>query len=717
MKKITSDSLMRAACAIGPALVLVLANVYMFQLHYVGAATFPWDFLGGYHAQSFGWFDRSTLVSPPTWFASSSMGFPAFLALQSGAWYLPLVLLHLSGVAYTIHVATVVQALHVLFGAVGAYALLRRLGASRSIALVGGLGFHFGVAFYCNQEHVDIVRATAWLPWVLFALHPAAFERRRWGVLVGALALSQLLIAGYPGNLVSSVYACAAWVAVSGWEQWNRGELRGYVGGLFITVLSGTLIAMPKWLPLALNGMSGLSIDHLPTEPFVRAHLLTLVMPYSLEKLPGNVTMRSVWLPMASMAGIAFANFRSRTFWQGGVLVILALVMGLAVQGSPTWSRLVPGLQVSRFPISDWRPVLTLGLIIASTHGWHRLVSGEFSSGRVVLRSMLLLSVCLFVVIKAASYGYPAADFKRPLLALWILVMATCCLPFLRNRTGNTLRSWKLLPFILIAAAGFDGVAYQRSQRATWQPPWDDQSERLYLGGTVADFIQKGESEPERRARRPARFVEGSGVGDALANRNSLMNNRCWYERSYCVFGYDNLRISQPHQQFLAALSALGGEQLLSFVSGPQQILVLEKTAGTVGSVPMIPKSTDAAVGATGGVDVAFVDYGQDTVTYRIITPRAVTMVENELWWPGWKLTACSPSGACTDAIDTRPTSQFLRSWDVPPGSWTMHLHFVGPSSLPGYVCLILGLIIAIFASFSWLPVRQWVTARGAASQ
>lgn len=168
-----------------PLLALLATNLSTFWPHYLGRATFPWDFVGGYHTQSFGWFDNGSVFAPPAWFPWGEMGFPSFLALQSGAWYAPLALLDAVGVVYTIHVATMVQVLHVLAGALGVYALLRQSGCSRGVALLGGIAFHFGAAFYSNQQHVDIVRAAALFPWLLYVLRPD-FLAKRWALLAGA---------------------------------------------------------------------------------------------------------------------------------------------------------------------------------------------------------------------------------------------------------------------------------------------------------------------------------------------------------------------------------------------------------------------------------------------------------------------------------------------------------------------------------------------------
>jgi len=688
----------RGLIVMGPVAVLVLLNVYVFRAHYLGKATFPWDFLGGYHAQSFGWFDRADPLAPPAWLASSSMGFPSFLALQAGGWYLPLELLHVAGVSYTFHVATVVQVLHVLFGALGAYLLSRRMGASTAIALLAGIAYHFSVAFYSNQEHVDIVRASAWMPWLLYSLHPAAFRESRWGALIGGVILSQLLVSGYPGNIVSTVYASAAWVVFLASQEWRSGRAKHYLAGVIVTVVAGTLMAMPKWLPLVLNGKTGLYLESLPSAPFGRVHLLTLLMPYDLEKLPGDVTMRSVWLPLAGIWGLAYADMRERRFWAGAGLVLLALVFGMVIQGHPALARWIPGMQVSRFPLSDWRPVLTLGFIIASSFGWERLLSSRMTIGSGVLRTMVASAVAMFVLLKAIRYGFDANAIKHPLENLWILT-ALCLFWVASSRASNEYKMAWLVSLLVLCAS--DGYLYNKRQSGVWLTGWDDATERHFLGATVTDFIH-WQREGMVPNRRPARFVSDDDVAEALAHRNYSLNNRCWYERSYCVFAYDNLRMSAPHKAFLEALALPGGQDLLDFVARPQQLLILPMGTGVADErLPSFPKTVDPAIGSSDGVNVIFLSYGQDAVRYRISSDRDVTVVENELWWPGWKVQICSLNDVCQPETDAVHTAQMLRSWTLPRGHWIVRLRFVGPSPYPGYVCLGIGLLISLVAGIS----------------
>ncbi|HEX2134460.1 MAG TPA: hypothetical protein VHG30_00930, partial [Microvirga sp.] len=128
---------------LGALAILAAVNVVMFLSHYAGRLTFPWDFIGGYHAHAYGWYADGSVFEPPQWFPWSDLGFPAYWSLQSGAFYLPLALLDAVGQPYTIAAATWLQSLHVLVGSLGMYVLLRTLRFEPAVAILGALAFHF----------------------------------------------------------------------------------------------------------------------------------------------------------------------------------------------------------------------------------------------------------------------------------------------------------------------------------------------------------------------------------------------------------------------------------------------------------------------------------------------------------------------------------------------------------------------------------------------
>jgi hypothetical protein len=678
---------------VAPLLLLWLINYATFLHHYRRWATFPWDFMGGYHAQAFGWYDLGELWAPPAWLPWTDMGFPAFIAIQSGGWYLPLALLHAMGVVYSIHVATMVQVAHVLFGAIGAYVLARRLGLGTAVALVAGVAYHFSATFYSNQQHVDIVRLAAWVPWILFSLHPRSFERRWLGVPLGAIILSQLLVSGYPGGIVATAYGCIVWVLVYGFGE-QRARRNAYFFGVACVGVAGALMAMPKWLPLVLNGSAGISVD--PVAPLVIDHrfLLTFLMPYDTPVLDGDITMRSFWLPLTALWGLAYVDVRERSVRAGLALTLLALVLALKAPHVHWLLRSIPGLGLSRFPISDWRAVLHIGIIVASMCGWARLLDGRCGPRQTVFGTLSALVVSAFAMIAAIQVGFDAPSLVR-VIGLSVFLTATLiALPLLwRDRFQS--RVWRpVAVLVLFFATGVEGYVYYRAQPTTWAPSWTRDVEQASLAGTFNGFMA-ARTPGVTTTRRPERLLYGSTPEEAVRQHNVAWYNQCWYMHTYCVFGYNNLKMSTPHKIFFEAVQEPGGADLLKFAARQGQLLVVRDRVDSI--PPLDDSSGDATVvGDTSAADVRYVSYGPDFASYQINARRDIRVVENEIGWPGWKVRFCGPDSRCSVPTQTGMTAQGLRTWTLPTGDWTVKLRFVPPSSLPGYLCLLSGILIAL---------------------
>lgn len=674
-------------------ILLVLVNLLTFASQLRGQATFPWDFLGGYHAQAVGWFDAGSVLSPPTWLPWADMGFPAFLAIQSGAWYLPLAFLDALGIPYSIHVATVVQVLHVLLGAIGTYCLGRTLGWKVSLSLVAAVAYHYSATFYSNQQHVDIVRAAALMPWLLLTLHPAVLLQKSWGPLISAVVLSQLLVGGYPGNVVSTAYACALWSGSLFLQLLGRAERIKYATSAALVVVAGTLMAMTKWLPVAMFSGSGFGIEHRPPLPMQMQHLLTLVMPYEFDGLPDDVTMRALWLPMVVLWGLAFAGLRDRLVVLGCGLIGLAAFMGLVVPRVELLQKILPGVTVSRFPLSDWRPVLHSGLILVGVSGWHRALNCSLSLPRLVVGQILAATSIVGLLLWAIYSGYPANALSRALVVSSVLVAVGLALTLVRQGYLPMPRWPRILAVVLLLTTATDGYLYYQAQPRTWTLPWTEQDEAALFGGKF-DALNGDRDESVMR-RRPARYQVGEGVEEILSQRNSLLYNQCWYAHSFCTFGYNNLRMSEPHRKFGEAAAGAGGAALLAFAGHRQQLLALPP--GSEGNVPDDAGSLAQAdaIGQTDGFEVEFLRYVNDTVEYRITSSAPRVVVENEIWWPGWTVQLCS-QGACMEETPAVATHQALRSWKIPSGSWNVRVQYHPPSVVPGYLCWLLGFLLVL---------------------
>ena len=685
-----------------PLVALALVNLATFFPHYVGHMTFPWDFLGGYHAHTFGWYRAGSLLSPPAWLPWSDMGFPAFLAIQSGAWYLPLGFIDAIGLDYSVRVATSVQCLHVLAGAAGAYFLCRRHGFCTWTAFIGALAYHFTAAFYSGQQFVDIVRAAAILPWLWVSFHPDVLGKSRLAPVLATLLLWQFLVAAYPGNVVSTAYSSVVVCLVGLVAIKTRQARIQYVLLLGSVVVAATMMAMIKWYPV-ISQRSQLDYEAGRQAILHWRLLATLVLPYDAGFFPGDLSMRSLWLPLSLLLGIMFARLRTSAELLGTGLVALTLVMAMIVPQFGPLQHLIPGAQVSRFLVSDWRPVFQLGLILLALSGWTRLLAGEHGGTSVLARTCALAVVLFMVGDGMRRLGYPEAGLRMSLVGLIATTLLGVGVAFLvrRGRGYGVRYGTAVIALVALLMAG-EAAVYQFGQPATWRAPWSQTNEILAYSDTLGELA----SGPTNVAgeRRPGRYALGRSPDEALPQRRSLAYNRCWYSGTYCVLGYNNLKMSAPHQRFAAALSDRGGEDLFAFARRPQQLLILPLGDGGAVRGLTAENMQSAAIGPLAdAASVEFLEYSPGKVVYRIEIPEPVLVVENEIWWSGWTVRYCDQA-ACSETRPAGRTPQELRSWPLEQGTWQVVLEYRNPDSRIGYLLFLAGLLLCVL--LPWMVSR-----------
>lgn len=681
-----------------PIAVLCVVNLGTFFLHYSGKMSFPWDFVAGYHANSYGWYSAGSIFNPPSWLPWADMGFPAFLALQSGAWYLPLAFLDAVGIDYTIQVATAFQSLHVLVGAVGAYFLFRRFEFCAWTALLGALAYHFSAAFYSGQQFVDIVRAAAILPWLWLAFHPDFIMRSKIAPIVASALLWQFLVAAYPGNIVSTAYGSMAFCLVAVVGLKNRRDRILYLSLIGAAVIAALMMAMIKWYPI-ISQRAHLSYE--PINKFVLEWrlLATILLPYDVDFFPGDLAMRSLWLPLALLWGISFVKLRAGAEMVGAALVALTFLMAMAVPSSSFLMGLLPGMQASRFLVSDWRPIFQLGMIMLAVSGWRRVLAAEYDQAAVLVRGSIAAVVSLAVLATASKLGYPSAGLLGAVVMLAVMALVGGWVGLLvRNRiTTAKARPWVIWLLCLLVVG--EAALFQFQQAKTWRAPWNPAIEAIFYGDTVNGFIGSQIANP-RAGRRPSRYVLSADPGDALKSKRSLAYNRCWYSHAYCVFGYNNLKMSIPHRNFSNALAGEGGRDLLAFARRPQQLLVLSPgDPGLVHGLTKENRDSNAIGQDMEGVNVDFSSYLPGEVVYRITVPRAALIVENEIWWSGWSVSYCNEAG-CSTPVAAKQTPQGLRSWPLDKGNWDVILKYNDTYSRASYKLFALGLLLSILLPF-----------------
>lgn len=679
--------------------VLVVLELMMFWHYFTGnVVPAPDDFIGSYNNEPLAWWRDGSLVSPAQWMPYSWGGFPAAISIQNGSWYLPI------GIAaaitpYSIHAAAVLQALHVAFGALGVYVLGRRWGLARAGTMFGLVTYFFAASFFTNALHPDIVRGAAWAPWVLAVLSPTWAWKRWWGIPVAAVVIWQALAGSYPGVIVAGAYCGMAWVVTS--QIVRRPRIREFLLPLCVAGVGALLLSAPKYLTaIGLRGTA--SPTGVDESIFDWRMVGTTIFPYDLVGLPNDPSMRAFFLPAACWAALALVRWRDPLVRVCAVAGGVVLALGMPFM--PWYGALerLPGLDLSRFRMADFRVYLLLVVVVASMAG----ISGALERasaaegpksrwahpwGSAALAGMVALAVAVAV---RADYAVPR--WVEP----WTLLLASAAVVALLGGFGRSrwhadrgdLRRWVAVLTVLGAVSG---VFWAYAITASWR------TERVVLettvwGETSDELIEEGSQLELSSTRRPARVaLDELPVAVGAVNWNSS-----FYDRQDAVGGYVNLK-GQP--AFEAAQGAFGdpeiAEQAIALYEAPG--LGIEVDADTVlPSVPAVEECADS--GACGDGLVVLADgYQVGDLSYRVSAASSTSVLFNEAYYPGWSVEACAPAGlsdGCQE-VEPRMGAAGLVVADVPAGDWIVTLQYTTPHQDAADVAFIAGVLLLGAAS------------------
>lgn len=672
-------------------LVLVMVHLAMFSSHYAGSAVFPWDFLGGYHAHAVAWYADGSFFDPPKWMSWGDAGFPVYWALQSGAFYLPLQILDWIDIPYSIVNAVRLQSLHVLMGTLGALALLRAMGFSVGWALLGALGYHFSVVFYANQQHVDIVRAAALLPWLIWAFLPHVILRSEVRPPLAALILFQFLVGAYPGNVVTAVYTLATVMGVfvvlrrTVWPDGGSVSISRVLAAVSLVVAAGASMSLLKWLPPFVEGDWATGSHQIVSAP--PSVLTTLVYSYDVPFLPLDLTVRSLWLPLPLVLGMLYTRRWDAPAILGTILTALSLLLAFAPPIIDGVS--LPGFGISRFPVTDWRPTLHLGLILAACAGWRDRVTLPM----VHYRGDVLFLICLVALIAAGLIqGYGVLE-----AGVVLLVGAACLFAAFARRFA----SGRVALIALQALTAVEGTMYHGQEARVWNRPWDRAMENVVFGPDYAGPQALKDRRDIALDRRPARVAVGRTYDDIIANSLSSQYNTCFYQGVFCLLGYNNLRMSRSNREMKKAIrDPQSGPALVDFLMRPQSLAAFHpKASVTLDGLDWDGPEDQVAAGD--GVIASVTSFGETQVRYSISVSTPMLFVENETWESGWTGQLCASGGRDCRRLVVDPSLGFLRSWTVPAGSWDVAITFEVPSMKWAWLAFAIGVFLTVGSSLA----------------
>jgi hypothetical protein len=384
-------------------------------------------------------------------------------------------------------------ALHLFFGGLGMYLLLKLEGLSRPAALLGGLAFEAMPKLFAHYGagHLTLLYAVPWTPWLLLSTSQGMrFAFRRWDVtfriwppvILAFICLADIRWAAYAGVL---------WLAYSFYHSRPvPRKLPAFIAGIGIQLFLAGLLSAPGWLPLLeftrLSTRAQLMAADVLVYSLPPARLLGLLFPdfggfHEWMLYPGILVVA-----LSLLAGLWGAVRRQARFWLGVAALSLLFSLGQAIPFMTLLSHL-PGLDLLRVPS---RALFLTGLSLAAlgAYGLDHILAGpsqvEKRQSRLVLTALAVFALVLTVGIWAFTRGSLPLNFAWG--AGFVLVGVFWIILGLRNKVASGI--WLA---ILLGLCLFDWMVVDRS---------------LFSARSTASVLSEGEAAARFLADQPGMF-------------------------------------------------------------------------------------------------------------------------------------------------------------------------------------------------------------------
>lgn len=632
-----------------PLLILCAANVLVFYRHYVGTMVFPWDFVGGYHYHAVNWYLDSNWIKQSQYIPWGDGGFPSAWMLQNSSFYMPLSVLDILNIPYTLRIAVVTQCLHHFFAMLGVFLLSKRMAADQLSSITAALLFGAGATFYSNAQHVDIVRAVSWLPWVLLVILPsrhlayAANSAVSYFVSISLkiVVLHQFLISSYPGVVAATaplfvIISILGHIVVSPLNKTSEARLPSRLlwSNMIITLplacIIVILLSSPKYLPFIdiwmADGASKPFSQHLQSFSATSELLSTFFGPHD-GALAFDFTMRSLWIGPLALVTMTVVGAHNRLQI---ALSLCALLTILLIFNDVTQLIQTPRSWVSRFPISDYRGAL------------HLLVSLLFALTLTQLRrEVLILSFWRFSVV----VGLVLLMITSHTL-LWrsggneIVIYSTAVM-LLGFFFSFLIKNNKTRVIVVSVVVLCNAYSTHFILATSWRTPFSFDYLNYY--GPNYKGIPSGSRSSLESEYRPKRFFARN-----KSHRTASDYATAFFNGEYGMYGYNNLKSSGIMKE--RALMIRNDELLKltieGFLAERSQVLFApaDWSVARVVRFRSISECMDEPscwVGGTGNqlASASWRDYAPSYMSFgaKVRAPQGVIAVINENSFPGWE--------------------------------------------------------------------------------
>jgi hypothetical protein len=420
----------------------------------------------------------------PLWSPGILSGFPFAANPLSGLFYPPGWLAVMWPEAW---IFNLLAGLHLVWGGVGMFFLLRKEGVGTIAAVFAGLAFSLMpklIAHY-GAGHITLVYAVSWTPWLLYVSQIMHHRPRQkyWPAVILALI--------FFADVRWAVFAGLLWMAwwflksdIAAYSHETLVENLQFVLLFFIVqlVLAAALSA-PLGLPLAelvgLSTRASLSAEDVLAFSLPPARLLGLLFP-EFGGMQEWVVYPGVTALVLALVGLVWSDVRRKMrFWWGVWLVSGLFSLGEYIPGLSLLAKL-PGVSLLRVPSrAMFLAGMTLAVLAAFSldHLLSGISAGERRRGARVL-------VILFGVASTMAIGVWSITGDMPINFMWGAGMAGLTLMGLGWMLGSrrTYPPWAGFLLIGIGLLDWGGVGARSLSPRTAAEIFLEKAE-------VADFL------------------------------------------------------------------------------------------------------------------------------------------------------------------------------------------------------------------------------------
>ena len=645
-------------------------TLFVFRGYLSGEVAPPWDFFGDYYTQSFSWWDMGSFFHPTTYMPYLISGYPAHIGLQFSSFYLPVGFIA-EIFQYTILNAARLQALTIATGIVGVYVFSRRWKISTGSSIVAALGYLFSAGFFSNASHIDIVRAWAFLPWLLLLLSPIR-NYKWWKIPVAVLVWFQFFVGAYPGNIASFSYLFLIYITIL--IFFDRNKIRTLFIWYSITVLPGLLLSGIKWIPFLISS-SGPQIQNQ-----VKVNLgifSTIFFPYGGTGqsgdlvLPNDLTQRTFFVIPLILLLAAFARGNSFITSVGVFMLATSVTLGIDFPFFSHWQENLPLLDLSRFRTIDFKPGISLSLSLLAALGLDNIIVRKSLFPKLsrikyeIIQYVLVAVIVLSAVYFGRKVGYSIQDVK--ITYLWIfLSLSIICVLYLLLRFELQL----LTQGIVIISLCFIGISWAHSFKDPWQVPRVP-TENLYFGGSVNDLIANRLD--KNLLFRPERVGPALPIpypGEMIIqfwNSNDL-------KRNYSTGGYVTIKGNANFEKYVEYSLDKDKSKVIQFLQEKSQVRFIEISTDKVDAC-IIQENCE-----TYQKDYEFVGYSPGNFNINLSKINSpLRIVVNEIGWSHWEALGCDNIGNCINLEVGEQDSNMLLNAEVPAGIQSIEFKYITP--------------------------------------